>query len=176
MLLALDVSTSVIGWSLWKDDKLHDQGFLTLADYKGNPKELADRLDVAVAFFSDFKDVTKIAAEEALQKFSGGKTNAQTMNKLIAMNFGLTYTLSRLWKVEVDYIPVVTARKLAGIVVPRQAKGQKKDPNWAKKFVISEILKIYPSLNIGFTNQGNPRKGHDDLADSIVIGIAAGKR
>ena len=61
-------------------------------------------MDKAIVELSKFEDITCIAAEEALQKFSGGNTTANTMNKLIAMNFGLTYSLSRLWDIEIEYI------------------------------------------------------------------------
>lgn len=172
MLLALDISTSIIGWSLWKDKQIQDQGFVCLSNSKGEPKELHDRLDAALEYFRDFKDVSSIAAEAALQKFSGGKTTANTMNKLIAMNFGLTYTLSRKWNVPVKYISVNDARKIAGIKVPRQEKGKKKDANWTKRHVTSAVAKKYPMIKFEWTASNNVKKGHDDMADAIVIGEA----
>lgn len=173
MLLALDISTSIIGWSLWENKKLKDQGFYSLTNSKGEPKDLADRLDLAVNYFRGFSGVTKIAAEAAMEKFSEGGTTARTMNKLIVMNFGLTYTLSRLWDVEVLYITVREARKLADINVPRQPKGKKKDPNWTKKHVVKGVAKKYPRLIFELTKSGNPKKGMDDMADAIVVGEAA---
>lgn len=176
MLLALDISTSCVGWSLWKDEKLKDYGFYCLTNSKREPKELDKRLDKALEFFLDkFKGVDTIAAEEALKRFSGGKTTANTMNKLISMNFALTYNLSRKWNADLILIPVNKARKLCGIKIPRQQKGKKKDPNWTKNHIIKEVANKYPMIIFEKTKAGNYRKGYDDLADSIVIGESAFK-
>lgn len=173
MLLAMDISTSIIGWSLWEEKILKEQGYYKLSDSKNEPKELDKKLDKAIEYFSKFKNIDKIAAEAAMQRFGGGKTTANTLNKLIAINFALTYNLSRLWKVPVVYIPVREARKKAGIEVPRQPKGQKKDPAWAKKIVVEALAKKYSMVKFEMTKTGNPKSGIDDMADSIVIGIAA---
>lgn len=171
MLLALDISTSIIGWSTWKEDEIQDQGFVYLSDYKGNPKELHERLDKAIDYFKEFSGVTEIAAEAALQKFTKGKTTANTMNKLIAMNFGLTYNLSRLWDVPIKYIAVNQARKICGVSVPKKPRGSN-DGNWTKRHVTKQVAKKYPMIKFEWTSSGNAKKGHDDMADSIVIGEA----
>ena len=171
MLLSLDISTSIVGWTIWDDKSVKDYGFAILSDYKGNPKNLDGRLDKAVEYFSEFSGITEIAAEEAFSKFSGG-TTANTMSKLIAMNFGLTYTLSRMWDVPVEYISVNDARRRCGIKIPRQPKGKKKDGNWTKKHVTSAVAKKYPMITFEWTKAGNVKKGHDDMADALVIGEA----
>ena len=176
MLLALDLSTSICGWSTWENKKLKDSGFLLLTNSKGEPKDLSERLDKAVDFFKSFNNITSIAAEAALQRHSGGFSNANTLNKLIAFNFSLTYVLSRHFKAPVDYINVITARKLAGIKVPRQPKGLKKDPHWTKKIVLKEVAKKYPMIKFELTKMGNPKRGSDDVADAIVVGLAALER
>lgn len=175
MLLALDISTSIIGWSIWEDDKPIKAGYFKLANSKNEPKELADRLDVALEKFSSFEGITKIAAEAALQKFTKGKSTINTLNKLIAMNFGLTYTLSRKWNVPVEYIDVKIARKKAGITVPKQPKYQKKDDAWAKKIVTEAVSKQYPTI-YPWTPKYGVYKSDFDVADSIVIGKAARKK
>lgn len=146
-----------------------------LANYKGEPKDLDKRVDAAVRELSALFDKNPpevIVAEEALQKFTGGKTTAKTMNKLIAMNFCLTYTLSRRWTSPAKYLSVNVARKACGIKIPKQPKGKKKDASWTKRHVISAVAKKYPMLTFDKTAKGNYKKGFDDMADAIVIGEA----
>lgn len=174
MLLALDISTNIIGWSKWNGSKLIDAGYFKLTNSKNEPKGLAERLDVALAEFDKFQDITKIAAEAALQKFSKGKSTINTLNKLIAMNFGLTYNLSRKWNVPVEYIEVKIARKKAGIIVTKQPKYQKKDENWTKKIVTEIISKRYPNA-YPWSEKYGKYKSDFDVADSICIGEVAKK-
>lgn len=172
MLLALDISTNIIGWSKWENGIPVEAGYFKLTNSKSEPKELDKRLDIALEKFGDFSGITQIAAEAALQKFTPGKSTINTLNKLIAMNFGLTYTLSRRWNVPVEYIDVKQARKKIGLKIPKQPKKEKKDPDWTKKIVMSEMAQEYPDL-YSWGDKWGKYKSNFDVADSLCIGKAA---
>lgn len=173
MLLALDISTTQIGWSLWDRNVPIKIGYVRLVNSKNEPKELGDRLDLALNELKKIDGVTKIVAEAALQKFSKGQSQAATINKLIAMNFSLCYALSRYWSVPFENIEFSSARKKAGIKIPRQPKSEKKDPNLAKKIITEKMSKLYPNLIEWDLERYGKYKSQWDMADSLVIGLAS---
>ena len=69
-----------------------------------------------------------------------------------------------LFEIEPEYISASSARKTAGIKVPR---GQK-----AKQVVLEHLLETEPAFKIEYTKYGNPKAESYDRADAIVIAKA----
>ena len=70
----------------------------------------------------------------------------------------------RILQIEPEYIAATSARKKAGITVPRGTK--------AKKCVVQYIIDNVPSVSITYTKHGNVKPDCYDKADSWVIAKA----
>ena len=69
-----------------------------------------------------------------------------------------------MFEIEPKYITATSARKLAGIKVPR---GQK-----AKQVVLNFLLENEKAFKIEYTKFGNPKPESYDRADAIVVAKA----
>ena len=69
-----------------------------------------------------------------------------------------------MFKMEPKYIAATSARKQAGIKVPR---GQK-----ARAVVLQYLLDNEPAFTVEYTKHGNPKPESYDRADAIVIAKA----
>ena len=94
----------------------------------------------------------------------GGKSSAKTLSLLTRFNGIVSWLLYETFEIEPKFIGASTARKHAGIKVPR---GQK-----AKQVVLQHLLDNEPAFKIEYTRYGNPKPESYDLAGSIVIAKA----
>jgi hypothetical protein len=178
MLLSLDISTSCVGWAVWKDRKLVDAGAIEMKESSTAKKKnklrwptpfdkmdyVRKELDKVIQKHGG--EVAYLAAEAALKKFSGGKTTANTMALLIGFNFCLCYNLTRDLDCKHVMIDVKSARRKLKIVIPRGAKDK-------KKYVIAKIKPMYPNLSWPLKNTGKEKDWCGDQADAIVVGLDA---
>lgn len=86
-VISLDLSTTVIGYSIFKDKELVKCDF-----YKFKEKELIERGEELYAFLKELfaeYDMTSMTfvIEERLKSFAGGRTNANAMLNTAQMNF-----------------------------------------------------------------------------------------
>lgn len=168
VILGLDISTSTIGWNIFENQNVIKYGYIKLPQ----GENLITKLDVALEALEQLlkeHSIDVIAAEEALQKVTGGKTTANTVNKLIAFNFGLTYSLYRIYGIRPKYIPASTARAQSKIKIPR---GLSKKPKEKKKIVIEAVKSLYPQIEFPLTKFENYKDFCGDIADSVVISRA----
>ena len=96
--------------------------------------------------------------------FMKGKSSAKTLSALMTFNGIVSWLIYELFEIEPEYISASSARKQAGIRVPR---GQK-----AKEVVLKHILEQEPAFHVEYTKHGNPVAGTYDKADAIVIAKA----
>ena len=164
MILGLDISTSKIGYSIIdKDNKL-----IACSFKKFKPLALEDRAELFYTFLLEIKNnhkIEKIFIEEPFSMFGGGRTTAGTMAKLQRFNGMCSFAVRRVFNQNATLISANKARKLVGLKIKRGEDTKKKVIEWCQKKYPRDFI-------IVLTNYGNPKPGTDDMADSIVIGLA----
>ena len=94
----------------------------------------------------------------------GGKSSAKTLSLLTRFNGIVSWLIYEIFEIEPKFLAATSARKLAGIKVPRGKK--------AKQVVLEHLLQTEPAFKIEYTKQGNPKPESYDRADAIVIAKA----
>ena len=167
MFLGLDISTSITGATLVDDigqvlyceawdtrNKNHFPDLLNKADFvKGR------LLDLRATFVIEY-----VFIEQSLQAFRPGFSSAKTLLTLASFNGIVSYICQDELGIKPEYIGASTARKSNGIKIPRGEK--------AKKVVLQYVLDNEPDFVVEYTKQGNPKPGHYDRADSLIIARA----
>jgi len=170
MILALDISTSVIGLALFglEDDnyKLHE-----LSYKKFTPKlTLFEKLDQFVEFYKDYENlsITEISIEEPLKRFKGRFSNADTIQKLTQMNSMISLFLYQKTGIQPTYYNVLAARSM---VFP-ELKIPQSHPN--KKYLIWEAVdKAEPKVIWKYSKTTHKLIDENfDMADAWVVGMA----
>lgn len=171
MFLGLDISTSVVGWSIVDlQGSLVDYGYIDFNEKKLKLEtNLFLKLDYFNKTFNDvlekYKDkITSWAIEEAAMKFSSGMSSAQTIFTLASFNFGVAYSVYKTLNKEPIYINVNTARKKFGIKIPRDLDKSKK-----KAYVLESCINRYANFKVEKNKKDNYKKQFFDVSDSIVM-------
>ena len=167
MILALDISTSVIGVAIIDNNhKLHE---LTWVKFNSKEKSLFKKLDYFIEFMEKYKEInfTEIVIEKELLRFKGAFSNADTLNKLARMNALVSGYLYKKYNIEPIYYNVNEARKLAfpSLSIP-QSHPNKKNLIW------EAVMKAEPTINWVYGKTGKLVEGTYDGCDAFVIGLA----
>ena len=162
MILGLDISTSITGATILNSsgtviyneawDLRKHKTFFKKAEYV---EEKLKKLD---------HNVEKVYIEQSLQSFRSGFSSAKTLSTLARFNGVVSWMVYRILQIEPEYIAATSARKRAGITVPRGMK--------AKECVMEYIIDNVPSVSITYTKYGNIKPSCYDKADSWVIARA----
>ena len=182
MILGIDVSTSITGFAIVAEGEIVFYDSIDLRKYK-NLFEKAERIKEALfnlmdnyqyerehppMWMSDVQDkenkINHIYIEQSLHMFMGGKSSAKTLSTLTRFNVIVSWLAYEMFEMEPKYIAATSARKHAGIKVPR---GQK-----AKQVVLQHLLDNEPAFKVEYTKHGNPKPESYDRADAIVIAKA----
>jgi Holliday junction resolvasome RuvABC endonuclease subunit len=165
MILGLDISTSITGATVIDDegnvvfceawDTRKFKSFFEKAAYIKNKL-----IDVKAGY-----PITKIAIEQSLQMFRAGFSSAKTLTTLSKFNGAISWICYSVMGLEPEYVSATTARKQAGIKVPRGTK--------AKAVVLQYVLDNVLGFEVQYTKHGNPKPGSYDRADSLVIAKSA---
>ena len=162
MILGLDISTSITGYTI-----LDDKGKIVACDHIDLRKQknffkkveiICDRLE----WIDDTYKIHQVYIEESLQSFS--RAAGKSLSILSKINGIVSWICYNLFGIEPEYIAATSARKLCGIKVP---KGQK-----AKDVALQFVVDNVPSFAIEYTRHGNPKAGYADRSDSYVIAKA----
>lgn len=167
-ILALDLSTTACGWSLWDDSIETPIKCGTILTPTEDFKDNFEKIDFIVDFFKKelvSYTIDHLFVEEALKKLSGGNSSSEIIAKLIQMNFCGTYALVKAFNCKYHFLDVRAARKLNGIKIPRGEN--------AKEIVYDFVSKKLPELKFSFKKTGRVKDFEYDKCDSIVIGLAA---
>jgi len=165
MILGLDISTSILGYTI-----LDDNGKIIVCDCIDMRKEETDILIKGAIVERKFDDLSKqykfekVYIEQSLQAFRPGLSSAQVILTLGKFNGIVSYLASKIFNVPPEFIGATTARKELGIKV---AKGEN-----AKEVVLKHLLDTVPQFVVQYTPKGNPKQGTYDRADSYVIARA----
>lgn len=168
MIISLDISTSVVGISLFSDNyKLFEMSYIK---FKAGTN-LFVKMDEFIKMFNEkYSDIefNHIFIEEPLKKFKGKFSNADTIQKLTQMNAMISSYLYLRLKIQPQYFNVNTARSLVfpDLIIPQ------KHPN--KKYLIWEaVMKSEPTVNWKYSPKTHKLIDENfDMCDAWVVGMA----
>lgn len=169
MILGLDISTSVVGISLFGNAPEYKLQELSYIKFKKGT-DLFIKLDEFIEFFeSKFSDITFTGfhIEEPLKKFKGKFSNADTIQKLTQMNSMISGYLYQKFKITPKYFNVQNARS---IVFPT-LKIPQSHPN--KKYLVWEsVMKAEPAINWEYSKKTHALMDENlDMCDAYVAGL-----
>jgi len=167
MILALDISTSIIGIAIFDNEyKLHE---LTWVKFNSKEKNLFKKLDYFIEFIKKYEYIkfTQIVIEKELLKFSGKFSNADTLNKLTRINALISGFLYKTYNIEPIYYNVQTARKTAfpNLTIPQNHPSK-------KTLIWEAVMKTEPTINWEYGKTGKLIEGTLDATDAYVVGMA----
>ena len=178
MILGIDISTSITGFAIVADGQIVNYDSIDLRKYKdvfdktiAIKEKLLDLFEMyqcnnddKLAFGGSEYPIEHIYIEQSLHMFMGGKSSAKTLSTLTRFNGIVSWLLYEIFEIKPKFIGASSARKQAGIKVPR---GQK-----AKVVVLEHLLENEPAFKIEYTKHGNPKPESYDRADAIIIAKA----
>jgi len=178
MVLGIDISTSITGFAIVAEGQLVFYDSIDLRKYKDVfDKTVAIKeklLDLFEMYQCNNEDVGRLGnseypiehiyIEQPFTFFNSGGSSAKTMATLQKFNGIVSWIVYELFEIKPKFLGATSARKLAGIKVPR---GQK-----AKQVVLKHLLENEPAFKIEYTRHGNPKPESYDRADAIIIAQA----
>lgn len=174
MILGLDISSNIIGVTVLNlDGKLEYCSFIDLRTTKKAAKEqfqdIFDKLKFCNKWLMDFKTtwgnkITEVHIEEALSKFTPGKSSMHTLQTLFKMNYVISYEIFRLFGIKPIYWHPNSVRSQVSLKIPKGSDTKKLVFEYACK-LYSDFKKMIPDK----LPQSNPWV---DVADSILIARA----
>jgi Holliday junction resolvasome RuvABC endonuclease subunit len=165
MILGLDVSTSITGYTIVDNGKIILNGAWDTRKYKDFFEKVVHVRDGLEIIRKEYGTrITAVYIEQSLQSFRSGFSSAKTLSTLSRFNGIVSWLVFDKYKITPEYLAATSARKLCGIKVPR---GQK-----AKQVVLNFLVDNEPAFVLEYTRNGNPKPECYDKADSIVIAKA----
>ena len=165
MILGLDISTSITGYTLIDGDKIILNSAWDTRKYKDFfEKVIHVKAGLEEIYEQYGEKIGAVYIEQSLQAFRSGFSSAKTLSTLSRFNGIVSWIVFDKYKIKPEYLAATSARKLCGIKIPRGLK--------AKAVVLDYLLKNEPSFTIEYTRYGNPKPDSYDRADSIVIARA----
>lgn len=165
MILGLDISTSITGYTILDDNKIV---FCSKLDLRN--KKYTDFFDKSVAarqLLNNIRkeySIDKIFIEETLNVMNKGMSSAHTIMVLNRFNGILSWVCYEIFGIKPQYIACRQARKMVGINVPKGGD--------AKAITLQHWLDTDTDFKVEYTKFGNPQQGSYDMADSLTIAKA----
>ena len=164
VILGLDVSTSCVGYAFTKDKKILDMGFIDIKK-QSTPKEKTFYVLEYLSKNEYIDNIEKINIEDNLSGFAGGRTSQQTIVKLAKFNAILGFVVEEEFRVEVENINPMTARKK--VFGKARVKGVK-----SKDYVKMKIEEMYDTEKwCVTTSRGNFDHRNIDSYDALVMSL-----
>ena len=164
VILGLDVSTSCVGYAFTENKKILDMGFIDIKK-QSTPKEKTFYVLQYLSKNKYIDNIEKINIEDNLSGFAGGRTSQQTIVKLAKFNAVLGFVVEEEFRVEVENINPMTARKK--VFGKARVKGVK-----AKDFVKRQVDELYDTKKwCKHTTRGNWDKRNIDMYDGLVMSL-----
>ena len=165
MILGLDISTSITGYTLIDGDKVILNSAWDTRKYKDFfEKVIHVKAGLEEIYEQYGGQIEAVYIEQSLQSFRSGFSSAKTLSTLSRFNGIVSWIIFDQYKTKPEYLAATSARKLCGIKVPR---GQK-----AKAVVLKFLVDNEPAFVLEYTRNGNPKPECYDKADSMVIAKA----
>ena len=165
VILGLDSSTSVTGWSFCENGKILSAGFVDTKKLE-TTKEKTFHVISCLEKTNEIKRFDEINLEAALSGFAGGFTSQQVIITLARHNAVFAYIIEDHFKKKVNLLSVNTIRKQ--LFGKCRIKGIK-----SKDFVRQELESLVPEV-IKFTTQnkkGNWDERNGDMYDAVVASL-----
>ncbi len=171
----LDLSTSVVGYSIFEDKKLVSYNW-----YKFNKPSDYELIDLVEQFdeevWPEINECDTVVLEDSLKKYQGGFSSRKTITVLLQFNAIIEYELrKRLGKECLTKLHPATAKKesfLGRGRVPSSYESPWSTYDDGKAWVIENAEKHFENFEINYTHSDNPKPGTDDCSDSIVLANA----
>ena len=165
VILGLDSSTSVTGWSFSENGKILDAGFVDTKKYEITKEKTYSVISV-IESNNYGKTFEEINLEAALSGFAGGFTSQQTIITLARHNAVFAYIIEEHFKKKVNLLSVNTMRKQ--LFGKCRIKGMK-----SKDFVKHHLELLLPEVK-NFTvknKKGNWDERNGDMYDAVVCAL-----
>lgn len=165
MILGLDASTSIVGWSFCEPPIVHDAGFLNISKLETNKLKGKFVID----FLKQHPLISKVDhanLEAALSGFGGGMTSQQTIITLSRWNAVFEYMLTESFTFPVVLCNVNSMRKK----VFGKARVQGIKPKEYVKMqipLVVEGIQRFEKLN----RNGDWDAHNSDMYDAVVAGL-----
>ena len=127
LCIGLDISTSIVGISIFKNKKLSKLIYIDLSKEKCIFKKAKMFEDFFLKNFVDIKNIDYIYIEDILQSFSRGLSSANTLMKLAKFNGIVSNIVYNITHLIPEYINVNTARKTLEIKIDKKSPVDKKE-------------------------------------------------
>jgi len=177
MVLGIDISTSITGFAVIGDDQILHYSSIDLRKHKGAFAKADSIKEYLTDFYENYQldqdnagwgesrhPIEHIYIEQPLHMFMRGRSSAKALSTLMTFNGIVSWLIYELFEIEPQYISASSARKKAGIRVPRGSK--------AKEVVLKHLLENEKAFTIEYTKNGNPKPESYDRADAIVVAKA----
>ncbi len=177
MVLGIDISTSITGFAVVGDGQLLHYSAIDLRKHKGVFAKAEAIKEYITDFFENYQldqdfagwgkskhPIEHIYIEQPLHMFMKGKSSAKTLSALMTFNGIVSWLVYELFEIEPEYVSATSARKKAGIRVPRGEK--------AKNVVVNFLLDNEPCFEVEYTKFGNVKQHFFDIADAIIVAKA----
>jgi len=164
MILGLDISTSITGFTV-----LDDSGDVLVCDYI-NLKKLNGVFEKARMVEQELQKlflqhkIDQVWIEESLQMFSSGMSSAKTLATLTKFNGIVSWIAWEKFEITPEYIAAVSARKEIGLTVPKGKRG--------KDVVMEHMLDKESWFVVEYGRTGKIKPHFYDMADSFVVAKA----
>lgn len=168
MILALDISTTCIGYSIFNSE---DGSLVELNCVKFNSKltkfEKLEEFKTVTEYFKKF-NIKYIAIEEPLKKFAGKFSSADTISLLNFFNGMISSYLYLEFGMEPFYFNVNNARKMAFPSLKIEKEG-----NSMKHAIWEKVKDLEPLINWKYGPKSRKLLDENyDMADSYTIALA----
>lgn len=178
MILGVDISTSITGFAVVAEGQLVYYDSIDMRKYKGIFEKTIVIKEKILDLYETYQlendpnasvgeakyPIEHIYIEQSLHMFMSGKSSAKVLSTLTRFNGVVSWLLFETFEIEPMFIGASTARKLAGIKVPRGKK--------AKKVVLQHLIDTEPAFKVEYTKHGNPKPESYDRADAIIVAMA----
>jgi len=168
MILALDVSTSCIGYALFNEsgDKLMELNYIKFRT-KISLFEKLNEFKKQISFLKD-SDIQYIVIEEPLKKFAGKFSSASTIGLLNFFNGMISGSVYEIFGIEPIHYNVNTARKTA---FPEYKAGRQSNENKHQIWTLVREREPHIVWKYGPKSAKLVAENYD-MCDSYVIGLA----
>lgn len=167
MILSLDISTSITGVCIFNQDgkMLLSEAIDLRNDRKfHNIYEKIREVQIRLMKYKQAYPIEAVYIEKSLNMFTSGKSSANILFLLAGFNMVVSWLCYSVFGVEPEHLSATSARKSAGLRVPRGSD--------TKKAVIEYVLNNEPPFVVEYTPKGNPKPECFDRADAWIIGKA----
>jgi len=166
MILGLDISTSITGFTVLNEDGtiLHNEAIILTSKKLETFIEKTEAVKKRFVELKYLYNIKKIYIEQSLSAFRPGLSSAQVILTLGRFNGIVSWICYETFGIVPEYIGATTARKAVGIKVEKGAN--------AKEVVLKHLLDNVPDFKVEYTPKGNVKPGVYDRADSWVMARA----